>query len=394
MQPSIHSLTTTVASPQLDSATASIDGLSLVVSTLSTCETRAVALQSWRASLFRYRTNDSHLHCAHKIVRKLMKRTLTLPPPDVMPISGGRVLELYRYIKWDEPSDPNGVDDGPSLSTGPNGCITRVYVPNILGLLLCHTAEALEWKEANIPRPHREEIIVRIIELLLCVGIHPEGGYYSGLDPEDRFAPTSLLHMLASGGCQPDVEDDIPVPLHWVYQQRLILLCVLCGADPELTDTRHGATPLAWACWYGCRQGASAMLRVGADMNAMDYYAGTPRDYALDKGWEDPLMWHNTVDTVQKHPPLPATQDDPPYPGNPFSREAQEWRLELRCRYSSIYSRIHSSAVVIIATMASRACESITGKILPGPALQVVAEELLQTRFEFWRLPRPVVKES
>jgi hypothetical protein len=93
------------------------------------------------------------------------------------------------------------------------------------------------------------------LELLLAAA--PRGSHFIAA-PLDHTGRT-LLHAVASGGCHPERWDDMPEPLPAELMQRMVGLLVACGAHLETRDRMHGATPLAWACWFGCGEGARAL---------------------------------------------------------------------------------------------------------------------------------------
>ena len=110
----------------------------------------------------------------------------------------------------------------------------RRLVPDVLHLLLGHTICCLSWQEQQlcVDEAERKPTTACIIELLLCLGLSPDG---------EAATRMGLMHMLASGGCEPDVWDDTPDPLPPSLQRRLLALCALCGAHIELRDRAHRA---------------------------------------------------------------------------------------------------------------------------------------------------------
>ena len=134
-------------------------------------------------------------------------------------------------------------------------------VPRVLPLLLGHDPHARAWRKANgvyvwtgdtPPGP----TVACVLELLLCMGLDPDGGQEiqwraapGGLHHAPHVLPpsgtpeTSLLHLLASGGCDPSEWDDVPEPLPPALQARLVQVCARLGACVELQARRGRLRP-------------------------------------------------------------------------------------------------------------------------------------------------------
>jgi len=94
----------------------------------------------------------------------------------------------------------------------------------------------------------------------------------------------SLLHVLASGGAD-GVDSGKATDMSPSRAMQLTTLLVNAGADVnDAPDSLHSATPLGWACWYGCTGGAIAMLAAGADREARDAYGRVPLFWAIQQG--------------------------------------------------------------------------------------------------------------
>ena len=197
--------------------------------------------------------------------------------------------------------------------------------------------------------------------------------------------------MIAAGGCDPDDWEDIPDPLPLPLQNRLLTLCTLAGADLERTDATHKATALGWACWFGCRQGANALVQLGADRHAQDVYHTTPVINAMMRhGWE----------LSELTEPLPSTGAACGYTRQAADdaelRQPAMWHefIAMR-RLHAGWSEAHARTVAAMgARLAAQACEGLTESILPGPALQAVADTLMRDTFKLWSpFTRPVIFE-
>ena len=305
-----------------------------------------------------------------------------LPVPCIQPL---RTMYLYHVI---DPDDLGNLPERCVVSGDQLSGSTRLPVPYILDLLLCHTLVAESWRINNLSpagsvratSPTRRStnafnqgVIGCVIELLLLMGLPAEG------EPRVGETRMSLLHMLASGGCQPDRWDDRPVPLEAPLQWRLIHLCVGCGADVERPDENHEAGPLGWACWFGCVDGATAMLDVGADPSAEDAYGSTPRTNAFGRhglDLDDKLRQEHERERRAWLLPNPKGERD----------EICRNRMRLRRAHAGWAEEEARGAAAIGARWSTMACEAVTTgeQILPGPALQVIANVLMREYFTLW----------
>lgn len=263
-----------------------------------------------------------------------------------------------------------------------------VSLPNILELLLCHRRQDREFRDANfawtVDERLRGQSVACTIELLLAMGMPPDGCA--------RGTPTDmgLLHLLASGGCQPYVWDDTPAQvMHDVALARVMRLCAVCGADVELEDVHHEASPLGWACWFGSPAGARFMLQVGADMHAQNTYGSTPdQDSMARHEWLLPLRLGEWTDNFP--------DSDPQFPSLTLldRQTAEENVLALRRVHGQWAESESRVAAALAASAVGQACEALTQRMLPGPALQVVANAVMVQLVVLWRpVTRPVVME-
>ena len=259
-------------------------------------------------------------------------------------------------------------------------------------LLLAHSEVATHWRTENFKFPFmatgRESraLISCIVELLLCIGdktsplyLPPAGTAIGG---DGRPIP-SLLHLLASGGCDPDVWDDTPEPLPPALQRRLIRWCALLGGDVEVKDPTHWATPLSWSCWFDCEHGARSMLCVGSNRNATDRHGLTSKILARQRtAFDLDDLLDPTAQTIAK----PASTKE----CTPEEREARHKQIETnRDKLKGVHAGwVEESARMESAwgaRMAAKACDAILeGKMLPGPALQAIANELMTRHFALW----------
>lgn len=242
-----------------------------------------------------------------------------------------------------------------------------------------------------------------ILELMLCLGIPPDGephpGAMGGADGDGNYSyEPGLLHKLASGGCETDQWDDRPRPLPPALQHRLMTACALLGADIEMREQSHAATPLAWACWFGCEPGIRAMLSLGADRGAVDAYGTNPRFNALSR--------HQLViDDIESTWPesffanMPTVDSNRSvYPGEVCRRYLATWSnlRRLRLLHAGWVEEEARTAAAIGAQFAALACLAVSdGRLsLPGPALQAVGDALMRYHFRLWApMTRPVVTE-
>ena len=88
----------------------------------------------------------------------------------------------------------------------------------------------------------------------------------------DDVLRVTTLHLVASGGCDPQRWDDTPKPLEAPILHRLVRIILSAGGYLEARDNHHQATPLSWAAWFGCHEGMRAMLMAGANRDAEDGY--------------------------------------------------------------------------------------------------------------------------
>ena len=63
-----------------------------------------------------------------------------------------------------------------------------------------------------------------------------------------------------------------------VHAQRFYTAGPSDIAGLEARDDHHGATPLSWAAWFGCREGLRALLAAGASPDAEDSYGCARKD--------------------------------------------------------------------------------------------------------------------
>lgn len=257
----------------------------------------------------------------------------------------------------------------------------------VVRLLLGHTARSRQWRTANglVSAPS----VACALELLLAIGLDADGyspPMYAAEHPSDAHAPDySLLHLLASGGCDPHTWEDKPEPLPAPLQHRLIRWSVRLGAHIELRDAAHWATPLSWSCWFGCRPGAAAMLGVTANRDALDRYGSTSRTLALERARFDlDDLLDSASPTLEDCEELP-----PPNPrqggGDPTIVELRRERVagsraalrNVHAGWAEEQARIDAA---LGARWAARACDvALDGVMLPGPAMQAVADALLIT---------------
>ena len=288
-------------------------------------------------------------------------------------------------------------------------------VKNPVNMLLSLTKGAERWREKvfSVFEEHNREdddaFVALILELLLCIGYAPscdtEKHDMVGVGYEHP-VKMSLLHLLASGGCHPDRWFDVPRPLCVELQRRLLTLSVLDGANVELQDATHGSTPLGWACWFGCVEGARALLALGANKYAVDRYGSTPyENMASRHGISlDELEQKGHVSALR----LPAALA--PFPLGGDDKQLTSWahkhdeRDRLIIEHMKRLRALHAgwaeadarAAAAWGARMASRVCEHFTSSMLPGPALQAVGDALMS--FDVWShrgraFTRPVVAE-
>jgi len=243
------------------------------------------------------------------------------------------------------------------------------------------------------------------LELLLAMGLAGDA----------QVAGRRLLHFVASGGCDPHVYDDIPQPLPPRLLHRLARLLLRCGARTEDRDAQHGATPLSWAAWFGCEAGLTSMLSLGAHRGARDRYGATSRGVARGR-------WNIDIDDAARCSTLCPCAESvesrrqvldgaqapsivAPSAGHRGRHRdnAALARSRNACRRetASALRRLHASwaeadcraAAAAHATYAAYACETITGKMLPGPAREAVASALMD--FKLWApVTRPRVWEE
>ena len=265
---------------------------------------------------------------------------------------------------------------------------TATPLPNILELLLCHDEASVEFRESTLPSERdferQSNLISCTVELLLAMGMPADGCVH----PQDgRGVKMGLLHMLASGGCQPDIWDDTPLPVLVESQLSvLVALCTICGADVELADEMHGAGPLGWACWFGSSSGCHAMLVAKANGDARDAYDCTPFDNALRHGW-------NAGELLQRV--TPGRRDFFPRREILACQTTRANVLALRRAHAQWAEADARMASALTAYNAARACEACIGRTLPGPALQAVADASMPHYFTCWRpVTQPVITEG
>jgi ankyrin repeat protein len=73
------------------------------------------------------------------------------------------------------------------------------------------------------------------------------------------------------------------------------------GADVKAVDTRHGATPLGWAAYFGKVETVEALLEAGADPKHRNSYGLTPYQVAeegLEGKWADSSASHEDYQRV------------------------------------------------------------------------------------------------
>ena len=277
----------------------------------------------------------------------------------------------------------------------------------VLKLMLGHTRDAKLWRMSNgLPRHLHQTIdqasaVSCAIELLLAAGMDADGLYpsHAGEHPSDAETNVyGLLHLLASGGCDPDMWEDTPVALPAALQSRLIRWCVRLGAHVELRDSIHWATPLTWSCWFSCRAGAMAMLGVGANRDALDRYGTTSRALAAHRA-------HVDLDEVldPDAPTLDEKEELPP-PHHQSDEHLLSRRRDVVANGRAALRRVHAGWAEEEARIdaargargAAKACDVVLdGRMLPGPALQAVADALLLEGFVLWPpVTRAVVAEG
>lgn len=203
----------------------------------------------------------------------------------------------------------------------------------------------------------------------------------------------TALHLVVSGGCDPprfpdEPRPDAPKPFERALLRRLVHVILSCGGSVEARDDQHGATPLAWAAFFGCKEGMQVMVDAGADCDALDAYGSTARSEAWRRGVDLELLGRVNGPSGRPYPfavyPVPVPESDVPESRWPWYRPAYAsdglWRLRwLHARWAEWPAR---EAAALGAGWAAAACEANTGSMLPGPARVLVAEHLME--FDVW----------
>ncbi len=113
------------------------------------------------------------------------------------------------------------------------------------------------------------------LELLLAVGARARAQH-------DGHARAGLLHVLVAGCAGERMDAPARPQLEAATLETMARALVAAGANVEERDLSYGATPLIWAGWYRSAAGATALLRLGADVGARDAFNGTALEYASD----------------------------------------------------------------------------------------------------------------
>lgn len=205
------------------------------------------------------------------------------------------------------------------------------------------------------------------VELLLAAGFVNAIGEHG----------ETLLHLIASGGCDPQCWEDTPDPFDLDSVHRLIHLSVCCGVKIEARDEMHSATALSWAAWFRCYVGLRAMLVAGADRDAIDIWGSTSAELALGRS-------HVRLEDLELDPQFTP-------PAIPVGAE-EDVMCELRLLHGPwAESRARYAAAMDSLCMAKLA-EIKFGLALPGSARLLIARFAMQ--FECWTpVTLPIVGE-
>ena len=356
-------------------------------------------------------------------VRRLLEAPLGKMPASLPDIRGRRRFPTAELVWFDMHDTIRSVavdDGGDECDSDPS----PLSITDLLGVLLAHTQDARRWRQrafdacketpqdgSSWDASEIDATVACIVELLICMGYVPDSDVTHGDDGSGAAGVhAGLLHLLASGGCDPDVWNDVPHPLSAPLQKRLLAVCVLAGANVELLDVTHGATALGWACWFGCLDGARALLSLGANKAALDDYGSTPHENMLARHGVALDELHTEPGAASPGADPEDDSDDEATVGGAYwrpptaaGRARQQAHLDAIREHLQKLRALHAgwaeakarAASAWRACIVSRACAQLTEShsSLPGPALQAVADALMT--FDCWSPPmtRPAVVE-